>query len=104
MMHRICLQDVIRQYEGHLRQLDALRASIADKEARAAQLVQNMEKRENEWKAELNALVNTISSNFSRHFKAMKCAGAVELYTGNSEVRVDLQVFVDSIWGLLKFN
>ena len=85
----LLFQDVIRQYEGHVRQLEALRASIVDKEARAAQLINNMETRENEWKAELNELVNTISANFSRHFCAMKCAGAVELYTGNNEVRRD---------------
>ena len=77
--------ELIRQYETHVRQLEALKASIIDKEARASNLIETMQNRENEWKAELNQLVSTISSNFSQYFRKMKCAGTVELYTGNNE-------------------
>ncbi|XP_034233676.1 structural maintenance of chromosomes protein 5 [Thrips palmi] len=77
--------DVIRQFEGHVRTLDQLQVKIADKEEQTANLVRDMENRENQWRQELNELVDAISSNFSRYFKEMKCAGQVDLFTGNSE-------------------
>lgn len=80
------LKDVVRQFEGHVRTYEQLTAKIAEREEQAVSLVQDMETRENQWKQELNDLVDAISSNFSRYFKEMKCAGEVLLFTGNSEV------------------
>ncbi|KAE8745116.1 hypothetical protein FOCC_FOCC008291 [Frankliniella occidentalis] len=77
--------DQIRIFEGHVRMLEILTKSIASKEAEVASITANMETRENEWKRELNELVDTISANFSRYFAEMKCAGSVELFTGNSD-------------------
>lgn len=77
--------NVVRDFELHLRQLEALKASIESKELQAENLVADMEKRKNEWKAELEALVKAITKNFERYFREMGCAGEVLLHTGNSE-------------------
>ncbi|KAK3930595.1 Structural maintenance of chromosomes protein 5 [Frankliniella fusca] len=75
----------LREFEQHVNQLDVLTRSIATKETQATAIIANMETRESEWKRELNELVDTISTNFSRYFAEMKCAGEVTLFTGNSE-------------------
>ena len=77
---------MIRQFEGHVRTLEQLEARIVEREEQTVNLVKDMENRENQWKQELNELVDAISSNFSRYFKEMKCAGEVLLSTGNNEV------------------
>lgn len=69
-----------------MRTLEQLEARIAERETQTTDLVKDMETRENQWKEELNELVDAISTNFSRYFKEMKCAGEVLLDTGKHDV------------------
>ncbi|KAJ1526232.1 hypothetical protein ONE63_009389 [Megalurothrips usitatus] len=88
---------ILQQFQAHVSQFEGLQRTITEKESQAANLVVDMETRENQWKTELNDLVQTISSNFGRYFREMKCAGEVRLYTGNNEHDYDnygLQVMV----------
>ncbi|KZV88580.1 P-loop containing nucleoside triphosphate hydrolase protein [Exidia glandulosa HHB12029] len=70
---------VVRQYEEREREILALQATVAEKEAKKKRLEKGIAKVKDQWLPALKQLVASINEKFSAAFERVHCAGEVHI-------------------------
>lgn len=97
-------ESALEEFEEAKEQKQSLERELTKKQSEQNTFQQRMDRQRNEWLIPLKTLVDKLSSNFSKFFSVLGCAGEVELTDNGKPVRafnLKLTVSFCNYWGNL---
>lgn len=77
---------IMEEFEQLKRDIEKLDKEIAERDQKHAELSGEIKTYYDKWYSTITALTERINDNFSKYFATIKCAGQVELISGDNKV------------------